>query len=268
MFVTSFGSSSEGSMYLLKDEANNIFCFDIGINVFSTQYNKYLSDILNVEYLFISHEHIDHVRSLKKFLIYNPRAKIIINPKILEFFKHTNKPTYKDLYNLLRFRVILLEHGQTYEDTKIKIKVFEVNHNATANNGYIFINKLNNFKILFFTDCGSFNYSLVNKNDFNNLSLCMMEINHDDREEVNTKKERTQYSNIGHFSRFQALQFIKWLNDGLNNKKCKYLFLHTSTTNYLDIARNDEIFKLLKLNFLRLPATQLKRIKITWQKNN
>ncbi|MGY6172501.1 MBL fold metallo-hydrolase [Candidatus Mycoplasma pogonae] len=247
MTIHSFGSSSAGNCYLLEDKDFNIG-IDIGVNAIQPEnfslWNK-------AKYLFISHEHVDHTRYLKKFLGEIPQGKVVINPKSYEFLIKKRSDFFK-----LKDRFIFLDYNQEITlENQLDVKAIKINHNSTANNGYI-INLTNGKKLVFFTDCGSFNYDLYPPELFANTDIFMIESNHLENDELFLDyKQIGQYSNKGHFSRQQSLEFIDYVKPSDN---AKWLFIHTSKTNYPNPEINNVVYQKLNLNFTRLPENYFK----------
>ncbi|MHA3839170.1 MBL fold metallo-hydrolase [Mycoplasma sp. HF14] len=227
MKFVSYGSNSSGNCYIVHHNGVNLG-FDIGKNPFNGSRNLMAWKFL--KYLFISHEHEDHTKYLITFLKNNYNGKIFINRKCYNLLK------IKDKTGWIRshvWRFIFLDDGENWSDETIKVTAFKVRHNSQANNGYIIhFRKSGEYKkIGFFTDCGSLPYTTLNLDIFNNCDLLMMELNHTAKKLPNSIKEEIQYSDWGHFSHEQAVEFLKKVKRKIN-PQCNIYLLHASLTNY------------------------------------
>ncbi|SHK11094.1 L-ascorbate metabolism protein UlaG, beta-lactamase superfamily [Clostridium cavendishii DSM 21758] len=73
---------------------------------------------INIDYILLSHGHMDHMHFSSLFKL--NRNAIVIVPK-----------GYKKLLKLMGFKnVVLLRHGETYNDEYISIKALEANHDG------------------------------------------------------------------------------------------------------------------------------------------
>ncbi|WGI36464.1 MBL fold metallo-hydrolase [Mesomycoplasma lagogenitalium] len=247
MFIQSFGSSSAGNSYLITDnnDINESIVIDLGINIIKNI--EYLSTLLKVKYVFISHEHSDHTKYLKTFLKFNIKTKVIINK---ECFNELAR--YDSFYERIKHRFIFLNYGEYKEIDFLTVWAFKCNHNSAANNGYVinFINK--NKKILFFTDCGSLDLKQFKNINFKNINAYLIESNHQEKNPSNIKED-IQQSKWGHFSFKQSAEFIDWVKMKIKNNyqeiKPLFVLLHTSYTYEKQLK---ELDKNLNVDFVRL----------------
>ncbi|MFV8469418.1 MBL fold metallo-hydrolase [Mycoplasma sp. Sp48II] len=247
MKLLSYGSNSSGNCYLLHNNGLNLG-FDIGKNPFTTQKSKLAWTFL--KYLFISHEHTDHTEFLVTFLKNNYNAKIFINKKCYEVLVIRDKSGWVRSH-IWRF-IFISDYDNTWEDENIQVRAFKVNHNSMANNGYVIKFRKTQEKVAFFTDCGSLNYITTNSDIFNNCKVLLMELNHIPNSFPKTIKEEIQFSNFGHFSKAQAIEFLQKVKHKLLPNS-KIFLLHASLSNYnMEKHDNDVAKKFPEFRFQRV----------------
>lgn len=133
------GSITRGNQSILADD----ILFDVGSGVVKKIealkiYTK------NINYLVLTHAHADHFVDLPNYLIgrsirqENKETLPIIcgkgiREKVIELFElcfgDGNKTKYQDFEEKYNVKFIELENGQTFEDKKIKLTAYELEHN-------------------------------------------------------------------------------------------------------------------------------------------
>lgn len=183
------GSSSKGNAYVLHFDNGKIIQLDAGIKNLNSD---------KVDWLFISHHHIDHDKFQKDFdtlKVYDPWGvgKESIPPRT-------------------DYLVI--------EETR------EVEHKG---NCMSFLFTCDKSKIGYITDCGTWNYLLSNY-DWKNCDYLFIECNWDYfliKDGLIKKQNHSDYAfgNEGHMSNLDCLNLLAHLNI---SKDCKIIFIHKS----------------------------------------
>ena len=163
MLVSVLASGSKGNSTLIKTEKLNIL-IDAGMNL------KYLTEKLSyfeilpseINYIFITHTHKDHVGSLETFIKKN-KPTICLGKKML-----------KDLECLKEYdNLILLDNIIELED--VLVETIKTSHDTSESLGYIFTS--NNKSLVYITDTGYINNKYFTK--IYNKTMYIMESNHD-----------------------------------------------------------------------------------------
>lgn len=163
MLVSVLASGSKGNSTLIRTEKLNIL-IDAGMNL------KYLTEQLSyfeilpseINYIFITHTHKDHVGSLEAFIKKN-RPTICLGKKML-----------KDLECLKEYdNLILLDNIIELED--VLVETIKTSHDTSESLGYIFTS--NNKSLVYITDTGYINNKYFTK--IYNKNMYVMESNHD-----------------------------------------------------------------------------------------
>lgn len=168
MQYCNLASSSEGNVSYIAEGKTKIL-LDCGKNL------RYIENALlqigtsasEIDAIFISHEHADHVSSLVKFASsYQPHLYLTL-------------PSYLALASQLSFlsddRLTILEEEKDIIHKDLKLRAFEVSHDAARTIGFTIEGSS---KMAFFTDLGYFNRSYLP--EFKNIRLLVMESNYDD----------------------------------------------------------------------------------------
>ena len=189
-------SGSEGNVTYVETEHHKIL-LDIGMTV------KYITEKLSelsispeeIDYVFITHVHDDHVKALKQFIKkYSPT--ICVSPQI-----------FAELEVLKDYDKILL-----YEDLvclrDVKIDIIKTSHDTTDSRGFVLESK--GKSVVYLTDTGFINQKNFNK--IKNKNIYLFESNHDIPTLMATK--RPQFlkariiSNYGHLCHEEAAQIL------------------------------------------------------------
>lgn len=163
MLVSVLASGSKGNSTLIRTEKLNIL-IDAGMNLkYLTEQLSYL-EILpsDINYIFVTHTHKDHVGSLKTFIKKN-KPTICLGKKMLKDLEYL-----KDYDNL-----ILLDNIIELED--VLVETIKISHDTSESLGYIFTS--NNKSLVYITDTGYINNKYFTK--IYNKNMYIMESNHD-----------------------------------------------------------------------------------------
>lgn len=163
MLVSVLASGSKGNSTLIKTDKLNIL-IDAGMNL------KYLNDKLSelnmsiddINYLFLTHTHNDHIGALKTIVKKNSPT-ICMGSKMFADLEYLND--YED--------ILILVDSLDLED--VHIDIVRTSHDASESLGYIFTSGQSS--LVYITDTGYINSKYFNK--LSNKNMYIMESNHD-----------------------------------------------------------------------------------------
>lgn len=161
--ICNLASGSEGNVTYIETEHHKIL-LDLGMTVkyIKEQLSELSVDIKDIDYVFITHVHNDHIKALKTFIKkYNPT--ICISP-----IMYAELPDLKD-YN----KIMLYAEEVKLDD--IEIEILKTSHDTTDSRSFII--KSDNKKIVYMTDTGFINTKYFEK--LSNLDIYLFESNHD-----------------------------------------------------------------------------------------
>ena len=209
-FVSLFSGSSGNSYFVQVDD--NKFLVDVGVskNRIVTELEKIGENIKDIDAIFITHEHIDHIRGLS---LINKHYNIPI---------HINKKTLDEVNNKIKelnINSISLFEKKEYNFKETTVKPFSISHDAVDPVGFSFFDKENN-KITIATDLGE-----VTKEVYNNLQnsdILVLEANYDDNLIHYSPYPRYVVNRIiskdGHLSNLESTELVSDLiEEGLKN---------------------------------------------------
>lgn len=161
--ICNLASGSEGNVTYIETENHKIL-LDLGTTV------KYIKEKLSelsvaladVDYVFISHVHNDHIKALKN-LIKKYHPTICLSPIM-----------YSELEDLKNYDNIMLYNDKVIlDDTEIDI--IKTSHDTTDSRAFILTS--DNKKIVYLTDTGFINTKYFSK--LSNIDIYLFESNHD-----------------------------------------------------------------------------------------
>jgi len=195
----SFSSGSSGNCYLVKSDETALLV-DTGIS--GKKIFEGLSatdtDVSMVKVILITHEHSDHIKSLRIVTKKSPQAMVFSNIKTW--------PYISELVPLER--QITFESGESFEVGDIGVKAFHISHDAAEPVGFSF--SCGGRQISIMTDTGYVSDEMFG--EIKNADLIALEANHD--EEVLQycrypyQIKRRIKSDVGHLSNEAAGQCI------------------------------------------------------------
>lgn len=193
-------SGSKGNCTYIEIE-NHKFLIDIGTNFLytSTKLNEIGIETSEIEGIFITHNHEDHIAGLKRFIkMENP--KIYISKKVME-----NIPFEIDNYELIE---------KDYTIDNIKIESIKLSHDTPECKGYVFT--YNNKSLVYITDTGYINVKYYDQ--LCNKSAYILESNHDVDMLMNSNRYRPLKMRIlgdtGHISNKDCSYYLsKFVSD-------------------------------------------------------
>lgn len=231
MFYYNIASGSKGNSTIIMSK-NTLILVDVGlsfkaINEALMSLNKTVKDI---DAIFITHEHSDHIKGLKFF-----------SPKII----YALEGTCPSLCNVIK-------ENETIKIKDIEITPFKTFHDATNPSGYYFNDGLET--LFYLTDTGKFDVSVYP--NMKNPTYIYIESNHDIKMLMNTNrpyelKERIM-SDHGHLCNEDSAYIASSLV-GSNTKEI--LLAHLSeeaNTPELALKAYKEIFSNLHISLLNL----------------
>ncbi len=138
--ICSLASSSAGNCYLLKTD-NTTLILDCGISVKKIKENLALKgvDIKDIDAVLITHEHIDHVKSLKQLLKKADDAKVYASEGTFSGIREKYNEIYTELLVRGAKDMVRVAHpGETFEVGDIDVTPFRVSHDTNEPIAYTF----------------------------------------------------------------------------------------------------------------------------------
>lgn len=221
MIIKSIASSSKGNCYLIE-ENNELLILECGIPFHNIPFFK-SRDVS----LFISHEHLDHAKSVSDFLKRGIKTYATNGTKEVIFNKNPNLKVYDYLFKGLNY-------NEKVETSNFIIMCFQTKHDAKQPCGFYIYDKNTKEYLLFATDT----YLISNR--FKTINYLMIECNYSNEilQENKLKGYLTyvQYERIirSHFEFSNVKNFIKVNSNGLK----EIYLLHLSNGN-----SDSELFK-------------------------
>lgn len=217
--IKSYGSSSDGNSYLIK-EGNAALIIEAGISL------KKMKDIdlTKVDGLLVTHEHGDHTKYAKDFIIQTT----------LDIYCSVGTKEVLAARGLQPYRIKGMQQMNTVKIGEWNVIAFGVEHDALEPVGFLILSPKRQ-KILFVTDTYYIKYK------FENINYLMIECNYSiENINKNVQKGRIDGSLrnrivTSHFALENVIRFI----NGLNKQELKEIWLlHLSNTN-----SNEYLFK-------------------------
>lgn len=163
MKVCVLASGSEGNCTYIETEKHKILV-DLGTTVkyIKNKLEEIDVNIIDIDYVIISHVHDDHIKALKTFT-HKYEATILVTKKMLD-----ELPILKDYIN------IIIYDDDIYLDG-LKINVIKTSHDASDSRSFIFTSS--GKSVAYITDTGYLNQKYFNI--LNDLDVYLFESNHD-----------------------------------------------------------------------------------------
>ena len=237
MRVCVLASGSTGNSTLIETDKYKILV-DIGKN------RKYIVDKLlsigidanEIDYIFISHLHQDHISALKTFIKkYSPTVVV-------------SQPMFKELNDIHDYPHILIYEDEVILDN-LKVTCFHSSHDATDSRNFVF--ESNKKSVAYVTDTGYINYK--NFKYLKNKDIYLFESNHDIEKlrhgpYPDWLKQRV-LSDYGHLSNNASSVYLTKLI-GENTKKI-YLMHLSEKNNTEELALNEihQVFQDYHISF-------------------
>ncbi len=196
MKICTLASGSKGNSIFIGNDSCKIL-IDAGMSCkqIELRLNSIDETLKNIDAIFITHEHSDHIKGLK---VINKRFNIPIF-----ISKNSFCYKYEDLKNLYFF-----ESGEVIDFKKFQVKTFSIPHDALDPVGFKI--KYKHHTIGISTDIGKPTYLI--KEILKDCDTVFLEFNHDEDMLINGNypwelKQRIK-SNMGHLSNKQALEIL------------------------------------------------------------
>lgn len=225
MRLSLLASGSKGNSCYVETSAGE-FLIDIGMPCayIEEQLKSIDKSAKNIDAVFITHTHVDHINGLKTFIKkYNPI--IYLTEKMYTELEKTIK---SDNYVILGKELVI---------DSLKVTMIKTSHDTEDSNGYIFEDVKHSF--VYITDTGYIN--VKNHNRLSNKNLYVLESNHD----VNMLMHNEKYpyhlkqrilGDKGHLSNEDSAYYLsKFIGE---NTKCVILAHLSEHNNTPDLALN------------------------------
>ena len=229
-FCVLASGSGGNSTYIETDKYKILI--DIGKN------RKYIVDSLkeigvdaqDIDYIFISHLHDDHISALKTFIKkYHPTIVI-------------SAPMFQELEDIHDYEHILIYEDEVILDN-LRVRCIHSSHDATDSRNFIF--ESNQKSIVYVTDTGYVNYK--NFKYLENKDIYLFESNHDiEKLEHGTYPDwlkKRVLSDYGHLSNNACGVYLAKL---IGDKTKKIYLMHLSKENNTEELALEEIKKVFQ----------------------
>ncbi len=223
----SLSSGSSGNCYYFTN-GSTTFLIDAGIGPRRIKkiLSEYSLDLESVNFILITHDHIDHIKSLG--VIVNRYHKLVYTSDLLK----SSLLNHSITRNTLKGSINCIEISKENNIQGVKVTPFLVPHDATQTLGYFI--EFENKKITLVTDCGEVTDEILNFSK--KADILIFESNYDDKMLLNgaypaVLKNRIKNSHLGHLSNNEACEALKKIFSDREGS-LEYLFLcHLSGNN-------------------------------------
>lgn len=239
MEVTILSSGSSGNATLIEHNEVKIL-LDCGVSFknLKQRFEDIDKDIHSLDYVFISHEHIDHMRGLEQII-----KRLDVKVYMSNGTKEALLQKVKDIE-----KVDTISHLEQLSIDELMVGALSLSHDAFEPMLYIF--KHDQAKFWFFHDSGYMPTKYFNI--LKNPTLMVMESNYDVQMLLNSTKyphstKMRIHSDYGHLSNEQAFSYI---NELIGEKTKEVIIAHVSENNnkidiindlYSDMKKEKEV---------------------------
>lgn len=166
MYFCSFSSDSSGNSYLIRT-SNTALLLDVGISCKKIVEGLKENDLepKQVDGVLITHEHIDHVKSLSTIRKKAPNAKIFLSSGTKEAIDTSG---FEEDCNLIK-------GGDEFKIGDLRVRAFDLSHDANEPVGYSF--KDGEKKLVVVTDTGCITKGIFE--EMRDADLLVIEANHE-----------------------------------------------------------------------------------------
>lgn len=233
MKVTVISSGSKGNSTLVETKSKNIL-IDAGIS--SKEIKKRLNKDINIDLLFITHAHIDHIKGLKSVYKEFKPTVFTRNEEVIE--KNICDITYFD---------------KPYILDDLEVSYFNLSHDSDCIGIKI---KENNKELVYITDTGYINKKILTT--IVNKDMYIIESNHDVELLMNGKYpfflQQRILSDKGHLSNKDCSRYLSTL---IGNKTKYIVLAHLSEENNTKELASFELNKMLEKNNFNIKKTYI-----------
>lgn len=235
-------SSSSGNMYLIESKEANIL-IDIGVTYKKVKESleAISKETSNIDAIFITHEHSDHIKGLNQFIKNNPNVSVYTSTGTGEYLKNSLTSAKITKFNILD----IFDTDNKISIKDLTIEAFKTSHDAIDPVGYKI--SCNDKSVTIATDLG-----IMTNDVFSYLStssLPVIEANYDKNMLFAGKYpfeiKRRIDGPYGHLSNEDSGQVIlKLAESGTRN----FLLSHMSENNNIPELAKETIFSSLSLS--------------------
>lgn len=221
MLIKVLASGSSGNSCFIKTKQAK-FLIDVGITKkrIEDELNKINESIVNLDFILITHEHIDHIKGLLMVLKYS-KALVYLTLGTLEGL--FEREDFVKFYNLNKERFIILsKNGNDYYEFNLldlNVKPLIAFHDAKEPVGFLICNE--DKKVTYLTDTGYIHQDVMNL--IKNCTCYIFETNHDPEILMNSSRpyqlKMRILSDYGHLSNADSLYALA----NLVGKNTKYI---------------------------------------------
>jgi phosphoribosyl 1,2-cyclic phosphodiesterase len=260
MNIVSIASGSKGNVTLVKTDRGNIL-IDVGLSMKKINEKLLMAegiDLNDINYIFISHSHLDHIGSLHT--IYNKYEDIefIVNQDVFD--------TVKDKLRVIDFDRMEVYDVGTYFLKGITVTPFELTHDKPTI-GFKIEETSTGESLVFIADNGMLHYKFKEMNYLFNATYYMIESNYDARLTYLDEKRDIQLKKRclgmwGHSENIEAIEKLVILK-GDNTKGVMFHHLSEETN-------SEELSMSMHLAYLNVwsKLSETKNIKISYARQN
>ena len=248
MRTSVLASGSEGNVTYVET-ANHKILLDIGMTV------KYIKESLSelsvniedIDYIFITHVHDDHIKALKGF-IKKYKPTICVSPKM-----------YSELEELKEYeKIVLYDDIVTLDD--VTIEIIKTSHDTSDSRSFIL--RSEGKSLVYLTDTGYINQKYFRKLQNNNVYL--FESNHDIEMLLNGPYPKWLKDRVmgpyGHLSNKDSSVYLAKLIGDATNKIVLLHLSHKNNTEERALQTIREIFEEYELDFNNIVCAKQKEI--------
>lgn len=223
MKVSLLASGSKGNCCYVETSVGK-FLIDVGMtcSYIEKQLKSIEKSATNIDAVFITHTHVDHINGLKSFVKkYNP--VVYLTEKM---HKELSSTIISDNYVILGKELVI---------DNLRVSVIKTSHDADDSSGYIFDDGAHSF--VYITDTGYIN--VKNHNKLTNKNLYILESNHDTDMLMNNEKypyylKQRILGDKGHLSNVDSSYYLsKFIGE---NTKCVILAHLSEHNNTKELA--------------------------------
>lgn len=218
----SFASSSSGNCSLVKSE-NSQFLVDVGISgkKIMESLSESQTNLDNITGIFLTHEHIDHVKSIRMI---SKKAK---NAKV-----YASRGTFQKIDDLIEpSKKVIIDEESHFQLGDIQVSPFALSHDANEPLGYAFSKE--DKKLTIVTDTGCITEGIFNQ--MKDSDIIILEANHEENilrmGRYPFETQQRILSDLGHLSNVSTGECMCKVIEEYNKEKPIFVLAHMSSEN-------------------------------------